>query len=42
MKPVDLERFWVDDELAHKDNCFSKDAPQVAMGIWDELMQMRI
>ena len=33
MKPVDLERFWADDEIAHKDNCFSKDAPQVAMGI---------
>lgn len=33
MKSVDLERFWADDELAHKDNCFSKDAPQVAMGI---------
>lgn len=33
MKPVDLERFWADDELAHRDNCFSKDAPQVALGI---------
>ncbi|HOQ07881.1 MAG TPA: uroporphyrinogen decarboxylase family protein [Clostridiales bacterium] len=30
---VDLEQFWKDDELAHKDNCFSPDAPQVALGI---------
>ncbi len=30
---VDLDRFWKDDELAHKDNCFSPDAPQVALGI---------
>lgn len=33
MLPVDLERFWHDDELAHKENCFSKEAPQVALGI---------
>jgi len=33
MFDVDLEQFWKDDELAHKDNCFSKDAPQVALGI---------
>ena len=33
MKPVDLERFWADDELAHEDNCFSENAPQVALGI---------
>lgn len=33
MLPVDLEKFWADDELAHKDNCFSKEAPQVALGI---------
>ena len=33
MLPVDLEKFWADDELAHRDNCFSKDAPQVALGI---------
>lgn len=33
MLPVDLERFWSDDELAHKENCFSKEAPQVALGI---------
>ena len=31
--PVDLERFWKDDELAHRDNCFSPDAPQVALGL---------
>lgn len=30
---VDLDRFWKDDELAHKDNCFSPEAPQVALGI---------
>lgn len=30
---LDIEKFWKDDELAHKDNCFSKDAPQVALGI---------
>ena len=33
MKPVDLEAFWADDALAHKENCFSKSAPQVALGI---------
>lgn len=33
MKPVDIEQFWKDDEQAQKDNCFSKDARQVAMGI---------
>jgi RimJ/RimL family protein N-acetyltransferase len=31
--PVDIERFWADDELAHRDNCFYADAPQVALGI---------
>ena len=30
---LDIEQFWKDDELAHKENCFSKDAPQVALGI---------
>ena len=30
---LDIEQFWKDDELAHRDNCFSKDAPQVALGI---------
>ncbi|GMQ55981.1 hypothetical protein AN1V17_03730 [Vallitalea sediminicola] len=33
MLPVDLEQFWKDDELAHKDNCFNTDSPQVALGI---------
>lgn len=30
---LDIEQFWKDDELAHKENCFSKEAPQVALGI---------
>lgn len=30
---VDLERFWEDDLLAHEDNCFSPNTPQVALGI---------
>ncbi|GHU34799.1 hypothetical protein FACS1894105_02470 [Clostridia bacterium] len=30
---LDLPSFWRDDELAHRDNCFSPDAPQVAFGI---------
>lgn len=30
--PLDIEQFWKDDELAHKDNCFAP-APQVALGI---------
>ena len=35
MKHLDLDiaQFWKDDELAHKGNCFSADAPQVALGI---------
>lgn len=33
MLPVDLEKFWADDEIAHLDNCFCKEAPQVALGI---------
>jgi uroporphyrinogen decarboxylase len=33
MLGLDLKQFWKDDELAHKDNCFSKDAPQAALGI---------
>lgn len=35
MKKLDLdtEQFWKDDALAHADNCFSADAPQVALGI---------
>ena len=31
--PVDLEQFWKDDAVAHQDNCFSLNAPQVALGI---------
>ncbi len=30
---VDIKKFWEDDELAHEDNCFSRRAPQVALGI---------
>lgn len=30
---VDLDRFWRDDALAHEENCFSKSAPQVALGM---------
>ena len=30
---LDIDQFWIDDEKAHQDNCFSKDAPQVALGI---------
>lgn len=30
---VDVEQFWKDDKLAHEENCFSKKAPQAAMGI---------
>jgi len=33
MLELDIEQFWKDDALAHKDNCFSKEAPQVALGI---------
>jgi len=31
--PVDLIQFWKDDEKAHEDNCFSPNAPQVALGM---------
>ena len=33
MYEVDLDKFWADDEIAHRDNCFCKDSPQVALGI---------
>lgn len=33
MIDLDIEQFWKDDELAHIDNCFSPNAPQVALGI---------
>lgn len=30
---IDLKQFWIDDEIAHKDNCFNDDAHQIALGI---------
>ncbi len=33
MLDLDIEQFWKDDETAHKDNCFSKESKQVALGI---------
>src|SRR5690554_8225290 len=30
---VDLEQFWKDDEISHRDNCFTTQAAQVALGI---------
>lgn len=33
MPELDLDRFWADDEAAHRENCFSKSAAQVALGI---------
>ena len=33
MKELDVEQFWKDDEISHKDNCFAENAPQVALGI---------
>ncbi len=33
MLDLDIEQFWADDEFAHEDRCFSKAAPQVALGI---------
>ena len=33
MLEVDIEQFWADDEIAHKANCFSPEAPQVALAI---------
>ncbi len=30
---LDLEQFWKDDEIAHRDNCFYEGAPQVAFGL---------
>jgi uroporphyrinogen decarboxylase len=30
---VDLEQFWKDDALAHKENCFAPASPQVALGL---------
>ncbi|MBR6739568.1 MAG: hypothetical protein IKM04_00665 [Clostridia bacterium] len=33
MLELDIEQFWKDEELSHGENCFSKSAPQVALGI---------
>ncbi len=33
MLDLDIAQFWKDDALAHLENCFSKKAPQVALGI---------
>ena len=33
MLDLDVEQFWKDEELTHKENCFSKQSPQVALGI---------
>jgi uroporphyrinogen decarboxylase len=33
MYDVDLDIFWKDDGIAHKENCFSIESPQVALGI---------
>ena len=30
---LDIEQFWRDEETAHEENCFSKQAKQVALGI---------
>lgn len=30
---LDIEQFWKDEETAHEENCFSKNAKQVALGI---------
>ena len=30
---LDIEQFWKDEAIAHKENCFSREAPQVALGI---------
>ena len=30
----DIDQFWRDEARAHEDNCFSKDAPQVALGVY--------
>ena len=30
---LDIEQFWKDEDNSHKDNCFAKSNPQVAMGL---------
>jgi uroporphyrinogen decarboxylase len=32
MRELDVEQFWKDDEIAHRDNCFYR-GPQVALGL---------
>lgn len=34
MLDLDIEQFWKDEETAHDDNCFSKKAKQVALGVY--------
>lgn len=33
MLDLDIRQFWKDDALAHKENCFSAEAPQAALGL---------
>lgn len=33
MLDLDIEQFWKDEEEAHRDNCFSKESRQAALGI---------
>lgn len=33
MLSLDIDQFWKDEELTHEENCFSRKAPQVALGI---------
>lgn len=33
MNELDVEQFWKDDIISHKQNCFCEEAPQVALGI---------
>ncbi len=30
---LDIKQFWMDDEIAHQDNCFNEKSPQIALGI---------
>ena len=33
MFDVNIDKFWARDEVAHGDNCFTKEGTQVALGI---------
>lgn len=33
MLDLDIEQFWKDEEVSHRENCFSKESKQVALGI---------